>query len=206
VSRLSDEENRPATWPGSPRPILSETLKKFKQNPTKFDFQTLSALSFNPTELARQITLFDHKIFAGISLAEFVRKKFTKAESAPGIHTLIERFNLVTKWVGTEVATTPNIKQRIKSLVHFICVAEELKKIQNYHSFSAVVTGLSQFAVQRLKLTWTGLPQKSLELFQEFESLATPMKNFHRIREACQKATPPFILPLAMLCKDLTFY
>jgi len=121
------------------------------------------------------------------------------------LQALVKRFNIVTKWVGTEVASTPNFKKRLKTLTHFINVAEKLKKLQNWHTFLAVISGLSQSPVQRLKQTWKALNPHVLRKWQEFEELATPMYNFSALREAFQNSPPPTIYPILILVKDLTF-
>lgn len=74
----------------------------------------------------------------------------------------------MTYWISTEIATTPNFKQRIKTLSHCIMLAEvcfveigvsfiynkKLRDYNNWHGFLAIVSGILQYPVLRLNQTW----------------------------------------------------
>jgi len=201
IQHLKNKESS-HLWEG-PLPFISDKINRLlNQNLTTTDFHSLSGLDFHPEELARQISLLDQKLFMMILDTEFLRKRFTKA---PSLQQLVRRFNMITKWVSTEVATTPNIKERIKTLSHYIVVAEILKKWNNWHSFMAVISGLCQSPVQRLKQTWKALNPTLHKKFLDFEDLIRPNENFSALREAYTNSSPPVIYPILILIKDLTF-
>uniref|UniRef100_A0A6B2L0T9 Ras-GEF domain-containing protein n=1 Tax=Arcella intermedia TaxID=1963864 RepID=A0A6B2L0T9_9EUKA len=206
ITLLYLQENRPDHILGAPESYISDKIKRLSQNClTKSDYQSLSGLDFNGIELARQMTLIDQRVFMMIPDTEFLKKRFAKAPTSPNLQALVDRFNIVSKWVGTEIASTPNFKQRLKTLTHFIHVAEHLKEFHNWHTFLAVISGLSLTAVQRLRQTWKALSPQVLKKWQEFETLSSPLQNFGKLRKAYQNSIPPTIYPILILTKDLTF-
>uniref|UniRef100_A0A6B2LN20 Ras-GEF domain-containing protein n=1 Tax=Arcella intermedia TaxID=1963864 RepID=A0A6B2LN20_9EUKA len=87
---------------------------------------------------------------------------------------------------------------------HFIMLADCLRKFNNWNGFLAVVTGLIQYPVSRLKLTWKSLQPSIIKKWELVEKLASPMDNFKNLRELFDN-TPPTILPISIFLKDLIF-
>uniref|UniRef100_A0A8C2VUP4 Rap guanine nucleotide exchange factor like 1 n=1 Tax=Chinchilla lanigera TaxID=34839 RepID=A0A8C2VUP4_CHILA len=89
----------------------------------------------------------------------------------------------------------------------FRCVHEVslCKQNQDLLSFYAVVMGLDNAAVSRLRLTWEKLPGKFKNLFRKFENLTDPCRNHKSYREVLSKMKPPVIPFVPLILKDLTF-
>ncbi|KAJ1072286.1 hypothetical protein K5549_016348, partial [Capra hircus] len=79
------------------------------------------------------------------------------------------------------------------------------KQNQDLLSFYAVVMGLDNAAVSRLRLTWEKLPGKFKNLFRKFENLTDPCRNHKSYREVISKMKPPVIPFVPLILKDLTF-
>jgi len=116
-----------------------------------------------------------------------------------------KHFNMITFWITTEVATTPNLKKRIKTLTHCILLAEMVKKYNNWNGFLAVVSGLLQYPVTRLRQTWKSLSPAIAKKWDHFEKLISPVDNFRNLRECCDTSSPPSVLPISIILKDLIF-
>jgi len=117
----------------------------------------------------------------------------------------VQYSNEVMWWITTEVATTPNLKKRVKTLSHCVILAGKLKKLKNWNGFMSVVSGLIQYPVARMKNTWKSLPPNLLSKWERYEKLATPLKNFKLLRDAINNSVLPSILPMTLVLRDLTF-
>jgi len=164
----------------------------------------LTILDFDLGELAKQITLLNRKQFFGIHHNEFLNKAYINEKLSPCLHKFTRWFNSVTGWVGTEVTSTLNPKKRVKIITQFIGLALELQKLKNWHSLIAIVSGLSQFAISRLKLTWKSVPAIRKGQFAQLEELVSPLGNFKNLRFAHDNDPPPCILSSTILVKDFT--
>jgi hypothetical protein len=79
----------------------------------------LTLLDFHPEEVARQMTLLDHKLFAQVPLHEFLKNK---QSSASKLGALINHFNLISGWVSTEVLQANDIEQRLILIHRFLII------------------------------------------------------------------------------------
>ncbi|XP_016159775.1 PREDICTED: LOW QUALITY PROTEIN: rap guanine nucleotide exchange factor-like 1 [Ficedula albicollis] len=79
------------------------------------------------------------------------------------------------------------------------------KQNQDMLSFYAIVIGLNNAAISRLRLTWEKLPGKFKNLFRKFENLTDPCRNHKTYREVLAKMKPPLIPFVPLILKDLTF-
>ena len=60
----------------------------------------------------------------------------------------------VSYWVSTEICMCPHVRTRVGVVETFIKLALALRKLRNYNTLYAVVTGLNHGAVQRMRRTW----------------------------------------------------
>ena len=79
--------------------------------------------------------------------------KEKKRHLSPNINALIDRFNKLTMWVSTLIVHPMLRKERAKRWCRLIKIATHLRKLNNYFSLMAFISGMSQFAVTRLKFT-----------------------------------------------------
>ncbi|CAF0894833.1 unnamed protein product [Didymodactylos carnosus] len=131
----------------------------------------------------------------------FGRYKYGKITA--NLDVFMRRFNEVQYWIVTEVCLTTSLGKRVQLLRKFIKLASYCKEYRNLHSFFAVVMGLSNIAVSRLSLTWEKLPNKIKRMFSEFEALMDPSRNHRTYRSSLTKLTPPIILFMPLLLKEI---
>ena len=67
------------------------------------------------------------------------------------------RFSSAT---ATMICCTSKLKRRVALVKYFLDVATELKKLNNFNSLMAIISGLNNSAVYRLKHTFNSLPKK----------------------------------------------
>jgi RasGEF domain len=117
--------------------------------------------------------------------------RLNKEETSPNVLALINRFNLITHWVATEVVSETDASKRKYMLQRFIELAHALRTIQNFNSLHAVVAGLEMNPVSRLKATWKSISDKHAETYEALRLENRPNQNYATLREAIKSARPP---------------
>uniref|UniRef100_A0A3Q3X1J0 Ras-GEF domain-containing protein n=1 Tax=Mola mola TaxID=94237 RepID=A0A3Q3X1J0_MOLML len=159
-------------------------------------------------EVANQLVVFDWELFSCVHEVEFVCYVFHGEQSRwrpLNLELVLQRCSEVQHWVATEILQCQSLPKRVQLLRKFIKVAALCKQQQDLLSFLAVVLGLDNPAVNRLRLTWEGLPGKFRKQFQQFESIADPSRNHKSYRDLITGLRPPLIPFTPLLLKDLTF-
>ena len=90
-----------------------------------------------------------------------------------------------------------SVKQNIgpkEILIKWVKVIKELLSMNNFHTSMAIISGLNNGAVQRLKEVWESLPKKYFEAFQTFENIFHPSQGYKNYKLVIAKREPP-ILP-----------
>ena len=163
-------------------------------------------LSFDPMELARQLTRVDYDLCQKIKPLDFAEYIWMKDKPDATIDGCVNRFNQVSYWVGTEVCTTPLLKNRIAVLENLIKILRGLKELNNFNGVMAVISGLNMASIRRLKKTWEGISPKLAQTLHEIESIMDPQFNYQAYREYESRfMADPFIPFLGLYLKDLTF-
>nr|XP_015822421.2 rap guanine nucleotide exchange factor-like 1 isoform X1 [Nothobranchius furzeri] len=159
-------------------------------------------------EVANQLVVFDWELFSCVHEVEFVCYVFHGEQSRwrpLNLELVLQRCSEMQHWVATEILQCQSLPKRVQLLRKFIKIAALCKQQQDLLSFLAVVLGLDNPAVSRLRLTWEGLPGKFRKQFQQFESIADPSRNHKSYRDLITSLRPPLIPFTPLLLKDLTF-
>nr|XP_057905298.1 rap guanine nucleotide exchange factor-like 1 isoform X3 [Doryrhamphus excisus] len=159
-------------------------------------------------EVANQLVAFDWELFSCVHEVEFVCYVFHGEQSRwrpLNLELVLQRCSEVQHWVATEILQCHSLPKRVQLLRKFIKIAALCKQQQDLLSFLAVLLGLDNPALSRLRLTWEGLPGKFRKQFQQFESIADPSRNHKSYRDLITSLRPPLIPFTPLLLKDLTF-
>ncbi|MCI4385047.1 hypothetical protein PGIGA_G00045890 [Pangasianodon gigas] len=159
-------------------------------------------------EVANQLVVFDWELFSCVHEVEFVCYVFHGEEARwrpLNLELVLQRCSEVQHWVATEILQCQSLPKRVQLLRKFIKIAALCKQQQDLLSFLAVVLGLDNPAVSRLRLTWEGLPGKFRKQFQQFEGIADPSRNHKSYRDLLASLRAPLIPFTPLLLKDLTF-
>eukprot|EP01087_Luapelamoeba_hula_P006503 TRINITY_DN1657_c0_g1_i1.p1 TRINITY_DN1657_c0_g1~~TRINITY_DN1657_c0_g1_i1.p1 ORF type:complete len:677 (-),score=107.05 TRINITY_DN1657_c0_g1_i1:100-2130(-) len=119
--------------------------------------------------------------------------------------TLVSRFNVVSKWVVTEILSRRRRKDQTHTIDIFLRVGERCLALNNYNTLMAVLAGLNHSSVQRLRDAWGALHPSRLEMFTQFEMLMAPTRNFAKYRAAIATAPAPVLPYMGIYLKDVTF-
>lgn len=166
-------------------------------------------LHLNSVELAVQLTLEDFSILRQIEPTEFIDDLFglKSKYGTPQLSLFAELVNKEMFWVVTEVCCEHNLVRRMKIIKHFIKVARQCKECKNFNSMFAIISGLGQAAVTRLRNTWEKLPTKYQKMYEDMVDLMDPSRNMSKYRNLInsEHVQPPIIPFYPVMKKDLTF-
>ncbi|KAJ3291910.1 hypothetical protein HK104_005714 [Borealophlyctis nickersoniae] len=164
-------------------------------------FQGLSA-----EDVGQQLAIHNFKLFRNIHPIELLNKIWQKDdEGSPSLNHFIQRFDLESYWVATEICSVKDLKKRILVLKKFIQTAKICLEVNNFFTLFALIAGLNLSPVQRLKKTWEGLGEKSKKTWTEIEKIGDPSKNMKNYRDCLAACSPPIVPFLPIYLKDLTF-
>lgn len=171
----------------------------------------LSLLDIHPEEIARQITLIDSALYRKIKPGEFLHSGWTKSDKdarSPGILAMINSFNVVSRWISTQILMQQDLKQRAIMLNRVICIAQHCYEYNNFNGVMEIVASLHNSSIHRLYNTWDMLPQKSWDMFENLSLIMNSNAgegNFFLYRNALRKIIPPLVPYLGVYLTDLIF-
>lgn len=196
----SDEKNLFFTQP-PPKPLTVKS-KKGKTG------SSVEILDWPSMEIARQMTIVEYELFRKIQPKECLNQAWNqanRAQKAPGISAMINRFNEVSLWCSAVIVKQENPKKRMKTLKKIIKLADRFKELHNFNGIFEIFAGLTSNSVYRLRKTWDALPQKTKNTYRELDSLISRDLNYKTIREEVNLVSPPLIPYIGLYLSDLTF-
>lgn len=160
-------------------------------------------------EVARQLCLHEQTIYQAIHPKEALNQAWNKhKERAPNIIKMISFFNRISKWVSTQVCLREDFKARVKLIIKFMQLSMQLRQYNNFDCMQAVLSGLNNSSVWRMKLSWTKIEKKD-KFFAQWKTMSSVItdttNNFNAYRTAVTHADPPIIPYLGVYLTDLTF-
>lgn len=205
------------SWKGALTKIIRESVEpKFESpkldfSPSQRDLRNLNRLSWNSLqdlEWAQHLTLQTAEVYRTLKPVEFFNQAWNSPQSqhlAPNVLMLIQKFNIVSKWVASCVLQETKLRNRVKLLHRFIKIAHHLREMNNFHILMSFVSGLNNAAIIRLKFTYEKLPRSSKQMWKELEELMQITGSFKNYRTQLHDATPPCIPYLGVHFQDLVF-
>lgn len=157
-------------------------------------------------DIARAFLLHDLNQFAKLRRVEMVARAYPRLATELGsngvLPVMTAKWNATQTWVSNELVSTPKLKERAQLLEKFITLADEcLNETHNFHTFYAIMFGLKDPTVTRLKSTWQRLPADAFGLFKELDKETDFGRSYKTYRNSvlrCKEERPdvpvvPFI-------------
>ncbi|BCR84827.1 mitotic regulator LTE1 [Aspergillus chevalieri] len=151
--------------------------------------------------LAQQLTLVEMAALSEIDWRDLVEMRwssgspttlswvqFLTSEDHRGIDLVVGRFNLMVKWVLSEIVLTQDIHERVQTISKFIHVAVHAKRMCNYATMLQIAIALSSINCARLEKTWSLVSPEDKRLLKDMEALIQPVRNFHDLRVEMETA------------------
>lgn len=159
--------------------------------------------------LANTIASQNMAILREVSAKEFLNQSWMRKEQfsslAPGVFALTQRFNFLASWASYEIVNPENLKDRTTAIAIIAQLASSLFQLRDYNGFVALMSGLNNSSVSRLKKSFAKLSSKQTQLIEQMEAWASPKDNYRALRQLWLVAQPPAVPFLALTLKDLTF-
>lgn len=169
------------------------------------DKRVLKIESLEPKEVAIQLCIADHAAFAAIPIREMLQKRFSEKHRSPKWTAAVMQWNRWVQWPPTEITRhTKSLAKRTEALTRFIRIAEHCAEFRNFNAAYAIISGLTQPPVARLKQTWANLSRKIAVKFETLQALFDINQNHKNYREALSVASAPLVPYLGLFSKDLT--
>ncbi|KAH9527875.1 Ral guanine nucleotide dissociation stimulator-like 1, variant 2 [Dermatophagoides farinae] len=135
-----------------------------------------SIIELDAKFVAQQLTAIDLENFLALKPYTLLSSVRTKTK----IETMIRNFNLLSRHVIITILqhSTPHLVT-----VHWIEIAQQLRKMRNFNSLKAIIAGLTNESIYRLKTTvWNRLSRNSMTTFQNTSSIVDDVNNQTMLR------------------------
>ena len=205
----AQEQRKPPTPDPSPvsQHVEPDTLRPWGRgmNPAQESIQNSLHLPFilgyDSELLAQQFTIIEKDALNEIDWRDLVDMRwqnvapqarnwveYLQKHDPRGIDLVTARFNLMVKWALSEIVLTRNIEERALSIMKYIHIAQQARKIRNYATLLQLTIALTSVDCTRLTRTWDMIPVAEKKMLKDLEALVTPVKNFHNLRLEMEKA------------------
>ncbi|KAF7118932.1 hypothetical protein CNMCM5793_008570 [Aspergillus hiratsukae] len=177
-------------------------------------------LSCESQILAQQLTLVEMAALSEVDWRDLVDMnwssgspstrnwvQFLTEEERRGIDLVVGRFNLMVRWVVSEIVLVRAVEERANTIIKFIHTAAHARRICNYATMLQIAIALSSTDCSRLQKTWALVPPSERRLLKDMELLIQPVRNFHDLRVEMETANLqegciPFV---GLYVHDLTY-
>ena len=198
VSRITDpgKSRSPGEVDGS---VLQPFANKVHQFPPRRHIPFI--LQYDAAVLAQQLTIIERDGLNEINWQDLIDMRWQNASTQPlnwveylryqdptGIELVTARFNIIVKWAQSEIVLTQNVEERALAIIKFIQVAQNARKYHNYATVMQITYALTTVDCARLTRTWDLVPAAEKAMLKDMESLASPIKNFHNLRQDMEAA------------------
>ncbi|KAI9842415.1 MAG: Guanine nucleotide exchange factor lte1 [Sclerophora amabilis] len=152
-------------------------------------------LEYDSELLAQQFTLIEKHALNEVDWKELVdlRSKdfsspasdwvdFLKSGEPSGVELVIARFNIMVKWVLSEIVLTQNMEERARTITKYIHIAAHARRYRNFATMYQITIALMSSDCSRLTKTWQMILPADVRIFKDLETLVQPIRNFHKLR------------------------
>lgn len=192
------------------KPNKREQLKKSISESDIFSRQKIiHPLEMIPIEdIARHFTYHDYRLFNHIKPWELINRVWEDDQipsNESPLKNLVDRFNLISNFVISMILEQDKVKNRAKIMSIFIKIAKCLKKMNNFNSTMAILSGLNHSCIQRLVETFNHTSKRSIKSLKKMERFMSLKNNFGKYREFLSDNEGPCIPYLGLIIADYTF-
>ncbi|MCJ1284604.1 Guanine nucleotide exchange factor lte1 [Xylographa opegraphella] len=213
VSRLRDL-NSPRT------PNAAQQITTIPRHGFKKSRHLCFILGYDAELLAQQFTIIEKDALNEIDWRDLVDMRwqhtatnvtnwveYLRSQDAQGIDLVAARSNIMAKWALSEIILTQHIEERALTIMKYIHIAREARKLRNYATVLQLTMALTAVDCARLMKTWDLVGAEEKQILKELEDLVTPRKNFHNLRQEMEKANAEqgCIPVVALYIHDLTY-
>lgn len=176
--------------------------------PTGFQAGSFDLIDIHPLEIARQIAIYEFNLFKAVPPRELLGQKWLKSdklEIAPRLTTFIQSFNIISYWVVNTIVTTELMVPRGALIGKFIEIAGHLLDLNAYDCMVAIISGLENSSVFRLKHAWNEVSEEDKQTKERCQAVMNTKHSYKEYRTALHATTSATIPYFGVHLQDLTF-
>eukprot|EP01119_Soliformovum_irregulare_P008636 TRINITY_DN2173_c0_g2_i1.p1 TRINITY_DN2173_c0_g2~~TRINITY_DN2173_c0_g2_i1.p1 ORF type:complete len:1338 (+),score=458.05 TRINITY_DN2173_c0_g2_i1:150-4016(+) len=167
-------------------------------------------MALNESEIARQLSIIEFKMFSKIKHSELLNQAWNKKHlkyKASNILAMIDRANTFSFWVASLILSYQTEKERANVITKLLVIGSHLRELHNYNTLMGLIAGMSMSAIMRMKKSWSQVPQSAMAGLQSLHVLFDPSNSFKNYRsDLTLNMTKGAVLPyLGTYLSDLTF-
>ncbi|KAL8855607.1 MAG: hypothetical protein Q9178_007755 [Gyalolechia marmorata] len=205
--------------PSGPKPSASQAFSISTQNLSAHRHVPF-VMSFDSAVIAQQFTIIERDALNEINWQDLIDMRwhhnspstlnwvdYLRTQDPTGIELVTARFNLMVKWALSEVVLTQNVQERAMVIIKYIHIAKYCRKQHNYATLLQLTIALTSIDISRLSKTWELVPASEKRTLKELETLVTPIKNFHNLRQEMETSNSEegCVPVIALYIHDLTY-
>ncbi|EFX06303.1 Ras guanine-nucleotide exchange protein cdc25p [Grosmannia clavigera kw1407] len=189
-----------------PTTLMSKALQNGLAN-WKMGGSIPSIMDFDPTEMARQLTMRQMNIFCSIMPDELLGSQWMKKGGlgAPNVKAMTALTTDLSNLVADTILTHAEVKRRAAVIKQWIKIAHQCAELQNYDALMAIICSLNSSTIARLRKTWDIVSQKRRDMLKTMQAIVEPAQNNKVLRGRLNGHVPPCLPFLGMYLTDLTF-
>ena len=168
-------------------------------------------LAFESEIVAEQMTIIEKDVLDEVDWKDLISLnwrqnppqvrnwvEYVKQEPLNGIDMVITRFNLVVKWIVSEIILTEDVIERARTIDKYIHIASHAHHLRNFATVYQITLALLSSDLARMYKTWSLVGAREKRILWQFDHLCQPLRNFHNLRAEMQPTVPetgciPFI-------------
>ncbi|KAF2670962.1 ras GEF [Microthyrium microscopicum] len=222
--------------PTKPPPTIAESPIDFNEKHPHFHNKPPSSLSsdtppaqpahlpfilaYPADHLAQQFTILEKDALDELDWRELIDLRWNQSPPPAsdwvaylrtpdpfGVGLVIARFNLMVKWVISEILLTDAPPERARCIMHYIRIAAHCRRLRNFATMYQITVALLSADCARLKHTWALVPAGEISVLQDLERVVQPLRNFHNLRMEMETApTETGCIPfIGIYTRDLVY-
>lgn len=215
TSRIQDQRKPPTPGPSPDNKYVEpatgyapEVPKVITPQPSMLPIQKYPAhrhlpfvLTFDAAVVSEQFTIIEKDALNEINWQDLINMRwhhtspstlnwvdYLRTQEPTGIELVTARFNIMVKWVLSEIVLTQNVEERALCITKYIHIAKHARKTHNYATTLQLTIALTSIDCSRLTKTWELVPAAEKKVLKELENLVTPIKNFNNLRQEMETA------------------
>ncbi|KAK4512532.1 uncharacterized protein ATC70_003234 [Mucor velutinosus] len=192
-----------------PQSILGKSLRNtLKKALSQNSLTVVHVNDFDPTELARQLTLMENSLFCRIRPNEMIGQEFKKkvgTSQAVHVKAMIQRSTQITSWVSDTILNEADTKKRAQILKYWIKVGDACLQLNNYNTLMAIRSALDSTSIARLRKTWEYISLKYKAMWEPIYRATDSQRNFAEYRQRLKTTIAPCLPFLGVYLTDMTF-
>ncbi|KAI9433953.1 ras guanine nucleotide exchange factor domain-containing protein [Lactarius indigo] len=150
-----------------------------------------------PADIALALTIIEGERYAEISQVDYVAH--LRGAVSKRIEFATKVNNRLVNWIKKKILGPEDVQKRASYFRHFVLVAEECRKLQNFSSMSTIVAALqsaTRASSTQLVLTReNNLSKNEKQTLRQLEELLDPRGDHRTYREALNNIKSPFVIP-----------